>query len=113
METQANASQISLIDKFYVPKNHSEAFKQKMNYNRNFVSQLPGYVKGDAFEQKDNEDNLIVITIAVWENQDYLDNAKNSIQTEFKRIGFNPAEFYERLNIKLERGIYARLQELK
>lgn len=110
METQSQDSlQISFIDKFFVPKNSIDEFKQKMNYNRIFLSNLSGYVTGDAFEQKDTEGNLIIITIAVWENQDNLDNAKNSMQKEFKRINFNPGEFYHRLNIKAERGLYKKL----
>jgi heme-degrading monooxygenase HmoA len=103
--------QVSFIDKFFVPKNSIDEFKQKMNYNRNFVSNLLGYVKGDAFEQKDTEGNMTIITIAVWENQDKLNNAKNSIQTEFKRVNFNPSEFYQRLNIKVERGLYKKLHD--
>jgi hypothetical protein len=42
----------------------------------------------------------------VWRTQDYLNNAKAAMQAEFKRIGFDPQEFYKRLNIKMERGIY-------
>jgi hypothetical protein len=112
METQNQDSlQVSFIDKFFVPKNSINEFKQKMNYNRTYVSNLLGYVKGDAFEQKDAEGNLTIITIAIWENQDKLNNAKNSMQTEFKRLNFNPNEFYQRLNIKVERGLYKKLQD--
>jgi hypothetical protein len=102
---------VSFIDKFFVPKNSIDEFKQKMKYNRNFVSNLTGYVKGDAFEQKDNEGNLIIITIAIWQNQEYLDKAKILVQAEFKRIKFNPVEFYERLNVKIERGLYKILND--
>ena len=47
--------------------------------------------------------------MARWKNQTSIDNAKAAVQAEFKRIGFNGAEFYQRLNIKLERGIYTKV----
>lgn len=112
METQhQDTFQVSLIDKFFVPKNSIDEFNQKMNYNRKFVSNLPGYVKGEAFEQKDDEGNLTIITIAIWENEDKLNKAKLIVQAEFKRMNFNPNEFYERLNIVAQRGLYNRLKD--
>jgi hypothetical protein len=82
-----------------------------MNYNRNFIKNLPGFVKDEAYEQFDEAGNLIIITIAVWQDHDSLNNARNTVQTEYKRIGFNPVEFYQRLNIKIERGIYNELHD--
>lgn len=32
------------------------------------------------------------MTIAVWENEDILNEAKIAVQIEFKRIGFNPVD---------------------
>ncbi len=99
-----------LIDKFFIPKNYIEEFTQRMNYNRNFIKNLPGFMNDEAYEQTDNAGNLIIITVAVWKNQDSLNNAKDAVQAEYKRIGFNPAEFYQRLNIKMERGLYHELE---
>jgi hypothetical protein len=64
-----------------------------------------------VYEQTDENENLIIITIATWQNQTCLDNAKSAVQAEYKRIGFHPAEFYQRLNIKMERGVYHKLKE--
>ena len=101
---------VYFIDKFIVPKTSIEDFKKQMIYNRDFLKALSGYLSGEVLEQYDNEGNLAIMTIAVWENQDKLNNAKYSMQTEFLRTGFNPTEFYQRLNIKAERGLYKRLQ---
>lgn len=103
--------EIYFIDKFSVPRISIMEFKAQMKYNREFIKTLPGYVRGEAFEQYDNEGNLSIITIAAWENSDRLNEAKLAAQAEFKRIGFNPSEFYQRLNIKMERGQYSRLKE--
>ncbi|MES2650506.1 MAG: ester cyclase [Bacteroidota bacterium] len=101
-----NPNAIHFIDKFLVPKTSIEEFVKRMNYNRAFIKTLSGFINDQVFEQKDNEGNLTIITIAVWENQDKLNEAKTVIQTEYRRIKFNPIEFYDRLNIKMERGEY-------
>jgi predicted ester cyclase len=101
--------QVYFVDKFFVPKNSIEEFTQRMNYNRNFIKNLDGYIRDEVYEQKDEEGNISIITIAAWENKVYLDKAKEAIQAEYKRIGFDPAGFYQRLDIKFEyRGLYSK-----
>jgi len=102
-----HADQVSFIDKFFVPKTSVEEFTERMNHNRNFIKQQPGLVKSERYDQHDENKNLIIITITVWQTQDHLIKAKNAMQAEFKRIGFDPQEFYKRLKIKMERGIYS------
>lgn len=102
---------IYFVDKFFVPKASINEFTKQVNYNRAFVANLSGYISGEAFEKPDSEGNLILMTIAVWENSDKVNQAKQAVQSEFKRIGFNPLEFYQRLNIKLEREEYRSLRE--
>ena len=101
-----NDKTVCFIDKFFVPENSIKEFTQRMNYNRSFIKNLPGFIKDEAYEQKDEKGNLTIITIAVWQSQEDVNNAKKAVQDEYKRIKFNPLEFYERLNIKMERGLY-------
>lgn len=111
VKTNHPDDKIHLIDKFFIPKNSIEEFTRQMNYNRSFIKSLPGFVKDEVYEQKDEEGNLTIITVAAWQSQDSLNNAKSAIQAEFKRIGFNPIEFYQRLNIKMERGLYNEMKD--
>lgn len=102
---------ISLIDKFTIPKDSIEEFLKQMEYNKNIIKLLSGYIGGQLFKKYDNEGGLTIITVAFWENKDKLDEAKTFMQNEFKKIRFNPIEFYERLNIKMERGQYQFIGE--
>jgi heme-degrading monooxygenase HmoA len=109
MKTLSNnptGNEVCLIDKFFVPKNAIEEFTQRMNYNRNFIGHLPGFIGDKIYKQTDEEGGLNIITIATWESQQHINEARNAIQSEYERIGFNMAEFVGRLNIKVERGIY-------
>jgi predicted ester cyclase/heme-degrading monooxygenase HmoA len=97
---------VSLIDKFFIPRNSIPEFSAQLQINKKFIKTLPGFIRIEEFEHKDEAGNLNFVTVAFWEKQSSVDSAKAAVQTEFKRTGFNPVDFYERLNIKLERGLY-------
>lgn len=96
----------TLIDKFFVPKNSIAEFVELMNRAEAFVRSQPGLITSQRYDQQDENGNLTVVTVAVWTDSESLEQARNLVQSEFKKTGFNPAEFYQRLNIKFERGIY-------
>jgi len=110
-EQPDNSNIVFLIDQFSIPKSSIAEFKEKMGYNRIFIKSLSGFIRDKALENYDDNGNLTVITVAEWQNQDKLNVAKVSVQEEYKRIGFNPKDFYERLNIKIERRQYQTFQE--
>ncbi|UYQ94327.1 hypothetical protein MKQ68_04380 [Chitinophaga horti] len=110
MENQDTTNMVCFIDKFIVPKASVTAFIKQVEINRRFIAQLPGYIRGEAFESSDSESNVTIITIAVWQNQQLLDDAKLSVQQEFKRLGFDPVPFYQRLQVQVERKIFYPLR---
>jgi predicted ester cyclase len=97
---------VRFIDKFMVPANAKIEFLERMSYNRSFLKKLPGFIRDEAYEQTDDKGNLTIITIAVWENMHFVNKAKDAVQAEYKRIGFNLPEFLQQSNIRLERGIF-------
>ncbi len=99
---------VYLIDKFFIPKDSIQELQERSAYARNFLKQLPGFISSEEYEQTDEQGNLTLITIANWQSMMNINNAKEAIQAEFKRINFNPAELYQRLNIRFERGIYTK-----
>lgn len=109
--TPINENTVYFVDKFFIPKTSIDEFINQMKSNQDFIANLSGYIKMEAVQKTDGDGNLTIITIAVWESQNKLDEARQSVQTEYKRVGFNPAEFYQRLNIKMEREIYSVLKD--
>lgn len=103
---KAHKDQIYFIDKFFVPEKGRQEFMERLNINRNFIKTLPGFVEDAAYEHTDEHGNLIFITIAVWENEEALEKAKETVQAAYKKQGFNLAEMIERLKITMDRGIY-------
>jgi heme-degrading monooxygenase HmoA len=106
---EANNAPI-FIDKFFVPANAKSEFIHRMNINRSFIKTLPGFIRDDVYVRHDEEQNLVCITIAVWESEEALAKAKLAVQAEYKREGFDPAAMIERLNIKMDRAVYKKLE---
>ena len=98
------------IDKFVVPKNAAAEFNERMNYNRSFIKKFYGFIKDTVYERTDEEGNKIIITVAEWEDELALVRAREKVQSEYKKIGFDPGEMTARLNIKMERGIFAEIK---
>ena len=102
------SEQVSVIDKITVPANPVGAFAEKSGYIRNFLKQQPGFIKDEAYQQKDEKGNRTIVTIATWANQDYLNNVKIAMQAEMK---LNMPEFLKQHDIVMERGIYSCVEE--
>jgi len=50
--------------------------------------------------------DLSIMTVAVWETIEHLDNARKLVQEEYKRKKFDPAEFTRGHGITMERQLY-------
>jgi len=94
------------IDKFIIPANTGTEFTDRMNYNRNFIKNLEGFINDTVYKRTDEAGNQVILTIAVWQNADALNNAKAAVQAEYQRIGFNPAALLAKWDIKMERDIF-------
>jgi heme-degrading monooxygenase HmoA len=99
-----------LIDKLTVPVNSKEAFIIRMNTNREMIKNQPGFIKDEVFEQ-DNGSELIFITIAIWSDQESLNNAREMVTKEYTRTGFDMKEFCREFNIHIDRGIFHLLED--
>lgn len=99
------------IDTFIVPEKSKREFLERVRINRNFIKQLNGFIKDEAYERTDENGNLIYMTIAIWENEAVLKKAKETVQAEYKKQGFSMAEMFERLHIVMERNIYKEAEK--
>ena len=98
------------IDKFIVPPAAVSEFTNRMNISRNFIKKLPGLIKDEAWQRTDEHGNLVCITIAVWENDEALKKAREVVQAEYKKQGFDMPAMLSRLNIAMDRGLYTELE---
>lgn len=103
--------QVCFIDKFFVPAAAKAAFYERMRINRGFIKKLPGFIEDTVYEYIDEKGNLNCLTVATWESNKAVEEAKAAVQAEYKKQGFDPAEMVTRLGITLDRAIYHQTLE--
>lgn len=100
---------VYFVDKFTIPHNSFDEFCNQMNYNRSLIKKLPGFIKDLVLTQDVKDGNIVLMTVAMWESQEKLDAAKLVVQEDYRKTGFNPAAFLQRLNIQMERTQFKSL----
>lgn len=113
MNTKQQKNPVYFIDKFTVPAASMEEFGQRVSYNRTFIKSLPGFVDDVMYQKTEDNGDFSIITIATWETKEDLANARNAVQQEYARTNFNPVEFFKRLAVILDRGVYANMDNDK
>lgn len=108
---KAHNGQVNFIDKFFVPAAAIKEFHERTAINRGFIRKLPGFIEDAAYEYTDNEGNLICVTVALWQSREAVNSAKEAVQAEYKKQGFDAAEMFKRLHITIDRGIYTQLHD--
>lgn len=105
-QLSGNKEHVYFIDKFYIPSAGKKEFTDRTNINREMIKKLPGFIKDAAYAYTDQEGNLLFITVAEWASMEALKKAKETVQAEYKKQGFDAAEMLKRLNITVDRGVY-------
>jgi steroid delta-isomerase-like uncharacterized protein len=108
---KANKDQVNFIDKFFVPAAAIKEFKERVRINRELIKKLPGFIEDAAYEYADKDGNLIFITVALWQNNEALNKAKEAVQAEYKKDGFDMPAMVKRLGITVDRGVYTQIPE--
>jgi len=104
---KASKDHVNFIDKFLVPSAAKSEFYERMQMNRSLLKKLPGFLGDEAYEYTDNDGNLICVTIAHWANKEVVAKAKEAVQAEYKREGFDMQAMLKRLNITIDRALYS------
>ncbi|WP_353719424.1 antibiotic biosynthesis monooxygenase [Dyadobacter sp. 676] len=106
MELQDNNRPVAFIGKYLIPAAARETFLERQEISREFIHTLAGFIRDDAYERITENGDTEYITIALWTSEDALNNAREMVQAENLRKGFNRAEMLERLNIRMEPGVF-------
>src|SRR5690606_18491299 len=110
-EERTVTEHVAVIDKINIPQKAIAEYSQKSLFIRNTLRQQPGFVKYDIFKQKSDNGNLRVITVAIWSDRQYMDNARLVIREEMQKAGINMPAFLEQNGITMERDIYQVVED--
>src|SRR5215471_14566993 len=97
-----------LIDIIVVPEESKAAFLERARQVQSILRDIPGFVEGYIYEQKEGDSRYNFVTTAVWESEEAIENAQKFVTSEFQRLGFNRQETARKLGIETIRSTYER-----
>ena len=104
-----SAKHIYRVDKFVVPASARDEFLVRSNAIRDVLKRQEGFVRDSYLEQIAGPGEFNIVTIAEWETQAHIEQAKAAVSAILKETGFNPQEMYQRLNIQADIGFYQEI----
>lgn len=105
------SKRVTFIDTFTIPENAREAFISRMNKNRELLKTMPGFIEDHAFEKTSGESRFNYVTIATWENEEAIINAKKVVAAHYEKESFSLQEFIKQNGITLERALYSEMKK--
>lgn len=94
------------VDKFNVPKASMESFKALVERTHQVLQQQPGFIRDLILEQVDGAGKFNIVTIAEWQDQAAIEQARRVITELHAAMEFNPQETMQRLGIEADFGNY-------
>jgi len=94
------------IDKIVIPQNAIPQVMERLNYNTSFLEKQPGLIENMHYERTDEQGNLVIITVATWENAAAVEQAKAAVQEDYRRLGINLTEKLKEWGVTMDRGLY-------
>ena len=84
-----------------------------MRRNLAFLNTVPGFLGHMVFEKADGPSAFNIVTLAVWETREALDNAAAKVRAYYQSIGFDPPAELSRWGVRAELGNYRAPRELQ
>lgn len=106
-----NPKRVIFIDVFTVPAASLSEFKERVAVNRRLIEKMPGFIEDAAYEQRNENGNIKFVTIAQWASVADLQRAKETVQENYRKEGFDMPAMLRRLNITMDRNQYTPARE--
>ena len=90
------------VDKFVVPDNAYNEFLQAVKKTHRTLRSCPGFVQDFIFKQFSGDGVYNVVTVVEWQNIEFVNQAKITIQEMQQKEKLNPQEIIKRNDIKAD-----------
>lgn len=98
------------VDRFNVPAGARDEFLKNVTATHKILSTQRGFVRDVVLEQSAGPSGFNLVTMAEWESQDAIEQAREVVAEFHRQLGFEPREMFARLGIHAELGNYRPLE---
>jgi heme-degrading monooxygenase HmoA len=107
MKTSSTASsRIYRLDKFLLPSRARGAFLSRVKQTHSLLQTQPGFIRDTLLEKPATDEEFIVVTLVEWQDRESLEKARDLVESEHRREGFNRQEFMAELGVEAEIGTF-------
>jgi heme-degrading monooxygenase HmoA len=97
------------VDRFNVPNSARAEFLQRVTDTHRILARQKGFVRDYLLEQSAGPDAFNLVTLAEWESQHAIEEARDAVAELHRQLGFDAREIFGRLGIRAELGNYRPL----
>ncbi|TLX14070.1 antibiotic biosynthesis monooxygenase [Rhizobium sp. MHM7A] len=94
------------VDKFIVPAAAREEFLVKVMMTHKLLEAQEGFVEHRVLEQIAGPGEFNFVTIAEWQNSEFVERARAAVAAAHKAANFDPQEMFSRLGIRADIASY-------
>ncbi|MBL8094825.1 MAG: antibiotic biosynthesis monooxygenase [Anaerolineales bacterium] len=100
---------IVLIDIYTMPDEAAATFVERARPIQTLLKTLPGFIEGHLHECMAGDSPFRFVSTAVWADEAALDNARNAVSAENRRLGLDPQAQLRAHGIERRRALYRRI----
>jgi heme-degrading monooxygenase HmoA len=106
------SQRIYRVDRFAVPKAGRVEFLSRLRDTHELLRDQPGFLQDFILEQSLGPGEFNFVTVAEWDNQESVANARAAVMARRQETGFDPQELFARLGIIADLGNYRPVDDL-
>ncbi len=94
------------VDKFIVPAKSRTEFLERVRATHAILAQQPGFVRDLLLEQVAGPGEFNLVTLAEWENEEVVEQAKAAVQAMHLATGFDSHAAMKRMGVRPDIAYY-------
>jgi len=108
---QGGTGHVYRVDKFVVPNSARDEFLSRVKATHAVLRKQAGFVRDNLLEQVAGPGEFNFVTVAEWESQAHMEEARSAVVALHKQSNFNPQELFRRLGIKADIANYKQVDD--
>jgi heme-degrading monooxygenase HmoA len=106
MQRNGGTGHVYRVDRFVVPSSARDEFLSRVKATHDALREQSGFVRDTLLEQFSGPGEFTFVTIAEWESESHIDEARSVVVAMHKQSNFNVLEVFQRLGIKADIANY-------
>jgi heme-degrading monooxygenase HmoA len=106
MTNTLKSKRIFRIDRFIVPAASEIEFLNTVAETNSVFDAMAGCVQRHVLKQQRSSSEAVFLTVVEWESVEAIQKAREAVVIKHAKMGLDPQEMFQRLNIQADLGTF-------